>query len=141
MSEIARVDAPRARALLEEGYVFLDVRSEQEFAAGHVPGAYNVPLLHSEVAGMTPNPDFGRVVAARFDATTKMIVGCKSGGRSTRAIEELQAAGYEALVELQHGFDGSRDAFGRLTPGWRRVGLPTETETQTGRSYADLRGD
>jgi rhodanese-related sulfurtransferase len=135
----AKVASPvEAKALLDQGYQYLDVRSEPEFEAGHPPGAFNVPLLRARDTGLETNEDFLSVVRARFPVTQPVVVGCKTGGRSRRALEILEAAGYEQLVELGPGWDGKRDAFGRQQPGWCRSGLPVECGQPAGRCYADL---
>ncbi|MGK4007656.1 rhodanese-like domain-containing protein [Sorangium sp. So ce1036] len=140
MADIKRVSPEQAKQLIdEEGYLYLDVRSEPEYAAGHPSGAHNVPLLHAGPGGMTPNPDFLAVVAALYPKDAKIVVGCRSGQRSMRAAEAMVSAGYTAVVDQRAGFEGPRDAFGALTErGWGPAGLPVETSTPGG-SYAELR--
>ncbi len=121
--------------------VYLDVRSQPEFDAGHPAGAYNVPLLHlDESTGRPePNSDFERVVASVLGKTTKVIVGCQSGGRSQRAAEILAGLGFTDVTNMQGGFGGARDASGQVSvPGWRESGLPVESTAQLGRSYDEL---
>lgn len=61
----------------------IDVREPNEFAAGHVPGAVNVPM--SEIGNRLDElPD------EAFD------VICQAGGRSARVVEALEARGYDA---------------------------------------------
>lgn len=139
MSDIKRVLPEEAQTLLDEGYTYIDVRSEPEFEQGHVPGAYNVPLMHQAPGGMQPNPDFERVMRAAFGRDQKLLLGCRSGGRSMRAAQILAGAGYTDLVDLQTGWEGSRDAFGRVNPGWGKKGLPVETGQPEERSYAAIR--
>lgn len=138
---VTRVSPAEALELVErDGYAYLDVRSEPEFAEAHPAGAYNVPLAHLAAGGLADNDDFLRVVEALFPKTTRLVVGCKAGGRSLRAATMLKQAGYPDVIDQRAGFDGVRDAFGALTePGWSRVGLPTEQGRPEGRSYAELR--
>ncbi len=89
---------------------------------------------------MADNPDFLSVMEQKFGKGTALLIGCQSGNRSMRAAEKLIAAGYTNLRELRTGWDGARDAFGRVDPGWSRKGFPVETGTPAGRRYADLRG-
>ncbi len=139
MAIIKRVSPAEAKQLLDEGWTYLDVRSEPEFAAGHPAGALNVPVMHAGPRGMSPNPDFVAVVEALYPRDARLVVGCKSGQRSARAADMLAAAGYGSLVDQRAGFDGPRDAFGQMTePGWSPAGLPVETTTPGG-SYAELR--
>ncbi len=140
MPKILRVSAPEAKELLDQqGYLYLDVRSEPEYEAGHPAGAHNVPLMQAGPAGMQPNPDFLRVVEALYPKDAKLIMGCRSGQRSMRAAEMMQAAGFGDLVDLRPGFDGARDPFGSIVEaGWSALGLPSESKTP-GASYAELK--
>jgi rhodanese-related sulfurtransferase len=132
------LDAHQAQALLERGYRFLDVRTVQEFELGHVPGAFNVPVQHAEGDLLSNNPQFLAVTQLAFALDTPLIVGCHAIGRTDRACDELQAAGYQNLARLTQGWDGRRDAFGRLLPGWSRLGLPVELGDGGERSYRSL---
>jgi rhodanese-related sulfurtransferase len=125
---------------MQAGYRYLDVRSEAEFVAGHPQGAFNVPINVPGPTGPTPNPDFVAIVERAFGKEGKLVVGCKSGPRSRRAVAQLAAAGFSELAEMPAGWDGTRDAFGRPTPGWAKAGLPGETGAPAGRSFADLKG-
>jgi rhodanese-related sulfurtransferase len=139
MSELKRLSPAEAHQLLSQGYVYVDVRSEPEFAEGHPSGAYNVPLMHMGGGGMTPNPRFLEVMKASFPTDAKLVVGCKAGGRSLKAAEALLAAGYVNIVDQRAGWDGARDAFGQVTePGWGPAGLPRETGAPDERAYATL---
>jgi rhodanese-related sulfurtransferase len=133
------VSPEEASALLAAGYLYVDVRSEPEFEAGHVPGALNVPLLHQGPGGMTANPEFLPVMQQAFGKSEKMVIGCKAGGRSKKAAEQLAQAGFSELVDMPAGWDGSRDAFGRVVPGWSKQGLPVEPGKPAGQAYADVK--
>ncbi|MGF1465855.1 MAG: rhodanese-like domain-containing protein [Sandaracinaceae bacterium] len=121
------------RRLDEEGYVYVDVRSVAEFERGHPAGAYNIPLLHQTTEGLQPNPDFLSVVEHHFDHASKLILGCRSGGRSLRAAEMLAGVGYGAIADQRAGFAGSREE-----SGWATAGLPTARHPAPGRSYEEL---
>jgi rhodanese-related sulfurtransferase len=139
MANIKRVSPADAKKLMDEGYVYLDVRSEPEFAAGHPAGAHNVPIMHAGPRGMAPNADFLPVVEALYARDANLVVGCRSGQRSMRAAEAMIAAGYTGVVDQRAGFDGTRDAFGQVTEaGWGQAGLPVETTTPGG-SYGELK--
>lgn len=133
------VSPEEASQLLAEGYVYVDVRSEPEFEAGHVPGAINVPISHRGPAGMSPNAEFLSVMKQAFGPSEKLIVGCQMGGRSKRAVAQLAEAGFSELCEMSAGWDGGRDAFGRPNPGWSKKGLPVELGTPAGQGYADAK--
>jgi rhodanese-related sulfurtransferase len=129
-----------AKALLDsgKGWTYLDVRSVEEFDAGHVPGAWNVPLFHRGPAGMTPNSEFERVVQKAFARNAKLVVGCASGGRSMRACDVLAGCGFTDLVNMKGGFLGARDEMGQPVPGWASSGLPVEKSAPPDRTYAVL---
>ncbi|MCI0658268.1 MAG: rhodanese-like domain-containing protein [Acidobacteria bacterium] len=126
----------------DEGTLYLDVRTVEEFSEGHPAKARNVPLLHRDPSGrMAPNPDFLAVVKANFPSEARLLVGCLSGGRSLKAAEILEAAGYTQVVNVRCGFGGARDAAGRIVePGWAGLGLPVEREARQGASYEALKG-
>ncbi|MFF8774465.1 rhodanese-like domain-containing protein [Kitasatospora sp. NPDC015120] len=85
LTEITPAQAhPRLAAL-----TVVDVRSAGEYAAGHVPGALNIPLDQLDRA----LPAL-RTVAARGE----LLIVCASGNRSGRACESLAAAGIPAAT-------------------------------------------
>ena len=139
MEQFKRVSVEEAVSLLDQGYVYLDVRTEPEFEEGHVPGALNVPLEHAAGSGRTPNGEFMDVMCSAFTKEQKLLVGCRSGKRSLTAARMLTEAGFSNLRELRTGWEGSKDAFGRSEPGWSRKGLPIETGKPPGQSYADIK--
>jgi rhodanese-related sulfurtransferase len=140
MADVTRISVSEASDKLASGWTYVDVRTVEEFEAGHVPGAINVPFAVAAPGGMAPNPDFARVMAAAFPKDAPIVVGCKSGGRSMRAATQLLAAGYTQVLELRPGWDGARDGFGQLTePGWSRSSQPVENGQPSGRSYDDVR--
>jgi rhodanese-related sulfurtransferase len=140
MAEFDRVSPEEARKLVDDkGYIYVDVRSEPEYAAGHPKGAHNVPIMHAGPRGMQPNPEFIDVMQALYPKDAKLVVGCRSGQRSMRAADLLTKAGYTKVVDQRAGFEGARDAFGGVSePGWGPAGLPSEAATP-GCSYAELK--
>lgn len=124
-----------------EGWIFIDVRSIPEFEAGRPAGAFNVPISHAVGGVMQPNPDFVAVMERRFPKDAKLVLGCRSGGRSMRAAALLQQAGFQHLVDQRAGWDGARDAFGRVQEvGWSAAGLPSATGPDPERGYEALKG-
>src|ERR1700749_3822132 len=89
LPNLKRVSPADAKQLMDEGYVYLDVRSEPEFAAGHPAGAHNVPVMHAGPRGGAPNPAFLAVVEALSAKAPRVVVGCRSGQRSMRAAEMM----------------------------------------------------
>ncbi len=136
MSDIQRVSAKEASAKVSDGWIYVDVRTTDEFEAGHPAGAVNVPISHRD----GPNPDFVRVMNASFAKDAKIVVGCKAGGRSLRAARTLVAEGFTNVIDQRAGWDGARSPFGELVePGWLQAGLPREDGVPAGRSWTDLR--
>jgi rhodanese-related sulfurtransferase len=62
----------------------IDVRSPQEFSAGHIPGSVNIPI--DDLAG--------KLAEMRVSKDTRIVTMCEHGGRSSRAAIELQKLGY-----------------------------------------------
>lgn len=137
---ITRHSPQEAKKLIDEqGYTYVDVRTEQEYAAGHPAGAVNVPVMLAAAGGMQPNPDFMKVMGGAFAKDAKIVVGCKSGARSMRAAEMLTNAGFTGVVDQRAGFEGPRDPSGKLIEqGWAPAGLPVENATAGG-SYAEIK--
>jgi len=123
-----------------DSWIFIDVRTEEEFHGGHVPDAYNIPVLFRDpMRGMTPNERFVEIVAATFHTEERLVLGCAAGIRSARACEMLAAAGYVTLVNMSGGFSGGMDAAGRLLEaGWEACGLACETDGAVERLYRSL---
>ena len=116
-----RISVTEAKALMDAGHKYLDVRSIPEFEAGHPAGSTNVPLMHSQGGQMAPNPDFLAVVEACFAKDTPLVVGCRSGQRSLRAALALEQAGFTSVVDVLGGFGGDQ-----ANPGWASSGLPVD---------------
>ena len=76
----------------ETGYIILDVRRPDEFAAGHIPNAINVA---NETIGTDEIPELP-------NKDQLIMVYCRSGRRSKAAAARLSKAGYE-VIELNSG--------------------------------------
>ena len=74
----------------ETDYIILDVRRPDEFAAGHIPNAINVP---NETIGTAEIPELP-------DKDQLIMVYCRSGRRSKEASEKLVKLGYTNIVEF-----------------------------------------
>ncbi len=100
-----QVSMDEAVAMMEESdnFIILDVRTEEEFLGGHIPGAVNLP---NETIGDTD-------IAALADKTQLIFVYCRSGNRSKQASEKLAALGYTNIVE----FGGINDWTGETESG------------------------
>jgi len=133
------VTIEEAEALIAAGAAFVDVRTPEEFADGHVPGARNVPVSLAQGGAMVPNGQFVQVMQALFPKDAPLVVSCKMGGRSARAAALLDQAGYTHVSDMSVGFEGKRDPFGRAQLGWRQEGRDIETEATGEQTYAGLR--
>ncbi|MCE2487811.1 MAG: rhodanese-like domain-containing protein [Desulfurellaceae bacterium] len=120
--------------------IYLDVRTDEEFTAGHPEGAINIPVIFFDMATRqpSPNPHFQAVVEANIAKGVTVIVGCQAGGRSQRAAEIMQQAGYSDVTNMQGGFGGGQTPTGQVIAGWRDVGLPISADNGDGVSYASL---
>jgi len=121
--------------------VYLDVRTEVEFAAGHPQGAWNLPIAFAGPDGqLVMNADFLEIAKRVLPQDRYVICGCKSGGRSQAAAEYLQAAGYDRLANVAGGFLGGPDPSGQeLIPGWLEQQLPVSHQADPERSHAGLK--
>ena len=69
--------------------LLLDVRTEQEYRQGHIPGSRNIPLH-----------DIETVLALVHNKHIPLFVYCYSGARSRRAVQELHHLGYTDVRNL-----------------------------------------
>jgi rhodanese-related sulfurtransferase len=74
----------------ETGYVILDVRTEEEYDQGHIPGAILIP--HEEIGE--------KAEEALTDKDQLILVYCRSGRRSKIAAEILVELGYTNILEF-----------------------------------------
>ena len=74
----------------ESNYIILDVRRPDEFAAGHIPNAVNIPNESIGADEIDELPDKDRLI----------LVYCRSGNRSKQASEKLVRLGYTNIVEF-----------------------------------------
>ena len=100
-----QINMDEAITMMEEesGYIILDVRTPEEFAERHIPGAINIPneTISTEEIPELPNKD------------QLILVYCRSGNRSKQASEKLVALGYTNIVE----FGGINDWPGEIVTG------------------------
>ena len=102
------LDAAQAVQLINrEKAVVIDVCEANEYAAGHVGGAKNIPLnqLEEKLAGVVKNK------------ALPVILVCQSGARSNRALAIAKKLGYEQAQSLAGGLGA-----------WRTANLPVERD-------------
>ena len=87
----------------QENYIILDVRTQEEYAAGHIPGAICIP---NETIGDGEIPELP-------DREQLILVYCRSGNRSKQASEKLTKLGYTNIIE----FGGIIDWPGEVVAG------------------------
>ena len=108
--------------------VFVDVRSGSEFLfVGHPVDAINVPWFDGP--DWEPNPHFvgqvKKLAGANFRSRPVVLI-CRSGNRSLEAGAALEAAGFQHVYNVLHGFEGDMDEHHHRNAknGWRVAGLP-----------------
>jgi sulfur-carrier protein adenylyltransferase/sulfurtransferase len=105
-AEIDEVDGVRAREVIESGDpIIVDVREQDEWDEGRIPGAVHVPRGHleSRIEGVAPDRD------------RSLVVYCSAGNRSAFAAKTLEELGYTDVVSLAGGFTD-----------WKRNGFPVD---------------
>ena len=89
--------------------VVIDVRTPAEYAAGHLPGAVNIPF--DQVAQRI----------AELDAPQGVALYCMVGPRARKGESALLAAGYESVFHLEGGL-----------AAWQAAGFPIERASEPG---------
>jgi len=106
----------------------VDVRTIAEYVyVGHPEMALNIPLLfwNENDQKLELNENFVDDIKAKFKPEDTLILMCRSGGRSTRAMNLLKANGFEQVFNMKYGFEGEKDPQGyRSKNGWKNSGLP-----------------
>jgi molybdopterin/thiamine biosynthesis adenylyltransferase/rhodanese-related sulfurtransferase len=108
-AEISEIDASRARELVDAREpVVVDVREQDEWDEGHIPGAVHIPRGHLE----------SRIERTAPDLSGQVLLYCSAGNRSAFAAKTLEEMGYEDVVSLAGGFTD-----------WKRNGFPIELQS------------
>jgi rhodanese-related sulfurtransferase len=94
-----------AKLIAEKKVTVLDIRTPDEFAAGHIAGAMNIDFM---------DDSFAKKIAA-LDKSKTYVVHCAGGGRSGRSLPTLEKEGLKSVLHLQQGFKG-----------WQGAGKPIE---------------
>ena len=92
-SSVQFVTVDAAVATAKDGITVIDVRTDREWAAGHLQSARHLPL--SELGELLP--------ASRLDRSQPVLLHCKSGGRATRASRQFEQAGFTDIRVLKPG--------------------------------------
>jgi molybdopterin/thiamine biosynthesis adenylyltransferase/rhodanese-related sulfurtransferase len=108
-AEIEELDASHARELIETADpVVVDVREQDEWDEGHIPGALHIPRGYLE----------SRIERAVPDPSQQVVVYCSAGNRSAFAAKSLEEMGYTDVLSLAGGFTD-----------WKRNGFPVELQS------------
>ena len=75
---------------MQEGHIVIDVRTAEEFAQGHVPGARNLDLNCGDFAA----------ALAGLDPDATYLLYCRSGNRSGTAAQMMRQAGFTDVTNL-----------------------------------------
>lgn len=108
LASVEEASLARARALWESGAaVFLDARSERDYAGGHIAGALSLPVVEFDAA-------FSRV-RPKLDSEMPLVLYCDGDhcDLSQRLLMKLQPLGFTNAVVLVNGWTV-----------WRKAGLP-----------------
>ncbi len=79
-----------ARELIAKGGILLDVRTPEEFTAGHLPGAINIPVQQFS----------SRMGELGNDPARPVVLYCRSGARSAMAASMLRSAGFQRVLDI-----------------------------------------
>ena len=116
--EYTQISQDEAKEMMEreDGHVIVDVRREDEYAQGHIPGAILIPNESIDVEPPKELPDFDQII----------LVYCRSGRRSKEAAQKLADMGYSNVYE----FGGIIDWTGDIEEGESGEN-PDDTEQNT----------
>lgn len=103
---IREIDHETLLALQEKGVPLVDVREPAEYAAGHIPGAVNIPrgVLEFEVDGHPAVNCLKDPALAHRESP--IMLCCRSGARSALAADALRQIGFAEPLSLTGGFNG-----------------------------------
>ena len=79
----------------KKNYILVDVRTPEEFGEGHIEGARNIDVQNGE----TFDAEFNKL-----DTKKTVLLYCRSGKRSRKAADKLEAMGFRKVYDLKGGF-------------------------------------
>lgn len=89
----AAADVETCQQYIEDGAGLVDVRTPEEWNAGHLQGAIHINLY---------DPNFEQQFAA-LDTSKIYVVYCRSGNRSGQAIDKMKPQGFSKLINMKGG--------------------------------------
>ena len=101
-----RPDAKEARQMYAAGATFVDVRTDREWAGGHVKGAIHIPVKELDAAAAAKLPD----------RNLPVVTYCAAGPRAAKGAAILRKLGYQNVTAMTGGYSD-----------WQADGGPVET--------------
>jgi rhodanese-related sulfurtransferase len=105
-SRVKETNVPQVKQRMDKGekFVLVDVREDNEWAKGHIPGAVHMGrgIIERDVETTYP------------DKSTELVLYCGGGFRSALSADNLQKMGYKNVSSMDGGWRG-----------WNEAGLPT----------------
>ncbi len=99
---VRETDVPTVKARMDRGekFVLVDVREDNEWAAGHLPGAVHLArgIIERDIETKYPDP------------STELVLYCGGGFRSALVAESLQKMGYRNVISMDGGFRTWKEA-------------------------------
>ncbi len=95
MTPLQMTPAEAVPLLKDHSWIFIDVREMDEFDYGHIPGIIHLPMSQSKPA------DF-----EKYPKTQKLMIVCRSGGRSGRVVQALREMGFSNACNFSGGMIG-----------------------------------
>lgn len=104
-SRVKEINIDQYKQMPKDGVLLIDVREDNEWAAGHAKGAIHLGkgVIERDIEAKVP------------DKSTKMVLYCGGGYRSALAADALQKMGYKNVISLDGGWRA-----------WTDAGLPAE---------------
>ena len=88
------------KELINSDAIILDVRTPSEYEAGHLPNSININFF---------DDDFINQVM-KLDKSKTLLIHCKSGGRSSKAMSKLKGKGFSTLYNMLGGYSAWQSA-------------------------------
>ncbi|KAE8697305.1 Rhodanese-like domain-containing protein 17 [Hibiscus syriacus] len=105
-SQVVSLDVVETKHLIQSGYVYIDVRTVEEYKKGHVEAEkiLNIPYMFNTPEGRVKNPEFLKEVSSFCKENDPLILGCQSGVRSLHATADLLKSGFKNVTNMGGGY-------------------------------------
>ena len=102
-SRVKEVNIDKYKSMPPDGHILIDIREDNEWAAGHAKGAVHLSkgIIERDIETEVP------------DKSQTLVLYCGGGFRSALAAKNLQEMGYINVISMDGGFSG-----------WKNAGLP-----------------